>query len=346
MKSFTMNDPIDSIPETTTLRKVVVFVLKQVLKSIMARRISANLVIFTTINLHQKMSNSFTRLLYPAIAFALLAFVSCSNKTEATGQNNNAQDSTITEPVIETAIIDPDSVTFQAAEVEGRIRFKTGANKYGFFGSKGDTVVAAKYDMAFDFKDGFAKIKLDGKFGFINTEGVEVVPPSYNKIANIAEGKAAVEIDGKWGFIDMKNKLFLPAVYDSTQPFGQGLAPVLLAGATYWSYVDPTGKVVISDKMKLESAWPFAENLAHGMIENHWGYFDKKGKTVIPFIYLNAGQFKEGSAPVQTDAQWMRIDKKGKCVMNCEPEKPGTHSADDGHDHEGHDHSEHDGHDH
>jgi hypothetical protein len=307
---------------------------------------SPNLAIFTTINLQQNMSNSLRRFFFPALAVALLSLTNCSEKTNSTGDGTNFSDSAKTEAVIETAIIDPDSVTFKAAEVEGRIRFKTGANKYGFFGSKGDTVVPAKYDMAFDFKDGFAKIKSNGQFGFINTEGVEVVPPSYNKIANVAEGKAAVEIDGQWGFIDMKNKLFLPAIYDSTQPFGQGLAPVLLAGATYWSYVDPTGKVVISDKMKLEAAWPFAEGLAHGMKENHWGYFDKKGKTVIPFIYLNAGQFEEGSAPVQTDAQWMRINLKGKCVMNCEPEKPGEHSVGDGHDHEGHDHNEHDGHDH
>ena len=300
---------------------------------------SPKVVIFVGINLHIQMSNSFVRITFPVLVLGMVFFSACSEKAKPS--EGASTDSTTVEPIVETTILNPDSVIFKAAEVEGMVRFKTAGNKYGFYGSKGDTAVTAKYDMAFDFKDGTAKVKRDGKFGFVNLKGEEVVPPSYEKIANVAEGKAAVEVDGKWGFIDMSNKMIIPAMLDSTQPFGEGLAPVLLDGAKYWSYVDLKGKVVISDAFKLEAAWPFAEGLAHGMKENHWGYFDKKGKVVVPFQYLNAGQFEEGSAPVQTDAQWMRIDKKGKCVMNCEPEKPGQHSEGDGHDHgdhEGHDH--------
>lgn len=295
------------------------------------------------------MSNSFIRFSFLALAVASLPILGCNNGTNADSNGKAPQDSTGSSVITkELPVLNPDSVVYRAAEVEGMVRFKTAADLYGFFGSKGDTAVPAKYDVAFDFKDGLAKVKQNGKTGFINLKGEEVIPPTYEKVTNFTEGKAAVLIDGKWGFLDTKNNLVLPAVYDTTQAFGEGLVPVMREGAKFWSYVDLKGKVVIGEDQKLEAAWPFSEGLAHGMKENLWGYFDKKGKVVIPFKYFNAGRFEEGSAPVQTDSQWMRIDKKGKCVKNCEPQAATEHSAGDGHNHEGHDHEGHDheGHDH
>ena len=55
-------------------------------------------------------------------------------------------------------------------EVNGLcVAFKS--NKYGYVDKTGKTVIAAKYDDAFDFKDnGFAKVKLGEKFGLIDNE--------------------------------------------------------------------------------------------------------------------------------------------------------------------------------
>jgi hypothetical protein len=234
--------------------------------------------------------------------------------------------------------VDSNAVDFVVdSAIDGRKRFKTVGGKYGYYGRTGEIAIPAQFSTAFDFKDGYAKVKKDGKFGYIDTTGKTLIPFEHDKLMSYGEGKVAVKVDGKWGFLDMNNVMILPAVYDSTQPFGEGLAPVM-RDSLYWEYIDAKGKVVIGKDKKLEAAWPFSEGLAHGMKKGMWGFFDKRGKEVIPFRYYNVGPFKNGSAPAQIETQWTRIDTKGNCVMNCEIQENGQG-------HEGHDHS-HEGHDH
>jgi hypothetical protein len=272
-----------------------------------------------------------------ANALLLVVAVGCKDG----GKNGGNGSDSLTTKGYAPKPVDSNAVDFVVdTAIDGRKRFKTVGGKYGFYGRNGEVVIPAQFSTAFDFKDGYAKVKRDGKFGYIDTTGKAVIPFSYDKLMSYGEGKVAAQVDGKWGFLDMNNVMVIPAVYDSTQPFGEGLAPVL-RDSLYWEYIDAKGKVVIGKDKKLEAAWPFSEGLAHGMRKGMWGFYDKKGKDVIPFRYYNVGRFENGTAPAQIETQWTRIDKKGNCVMNCEIQEGGH----EGHDHEGHDHG-HEGHDH
>ena len=44
-----------------------------------------------------------------------------------------------------------------------------------------------------------------------------------------------------------------------------------------------------------------------------YGFIDRQGNEVIPLQYVNAGNFQDGVAKVQTfDGKWGIIDSKGK----------------------------------
>lgn len=270
--------------------------------------------------------------------------------------NGNQPDST-QGSIVEELPIDSNKVVFTGDTVEGMVRFKTEANLYGFYNDKGETVLKPKYSVAFDFKDGWAKVGINGKQGFIDKTGAEIIPPTYDKLTTYNDDRSGALIDGKWGFIDRANKLVIPAQYVEIQTFSEGVCPVKSDTSTFWTYIDKKGKTVIGESLKLESAWPFSEGLAHGMKENLWGFINHSGKVVVPFEYFNVGPFEEGSAPAQKPEFWIRIDKKGKCVMNCDgtlegAQVPGTglghahgedgHThegqSDEGHSHEGHEH--------
>lgn len=271
----------------------------------------------------------------------------CGDKTATNG--NSKPDSTQGQ-VVEVQPIDSGEVVYVGDTSEGMIRFKTAANLYGFFTDKGDTVIKPKYSLAFDFKDGWAKVGLDGMQGFVDKTGTEVIPLTYEKITAYYDDLAGVFVEGKWGFIDRANKLVIPAQFMEIQSFSEGLCPVKSDSAHFWNYIDKKGKVVIGEQMKLESAWPFSEGLAHGMRENLWGFFNRSGKVVVPFEYYNVGAFHDGTAPAQKPEYWIRIDKKGKCVMNCDGKMEGAEIATGGgHSHGAdgdHDHGDHEGHDH
>ena len=53
--------------------------------------------------------------------------------------------------------------------------------KRGYIDKTGSEVVPCKYDKAFGFSEGLAKVKKSGKYGFIDKTGREVVPFIYDE---------------------------------------------------------------------------------------------------------------------------------------------------------------------
>jgi hypothetical protein len=78
--------------------------------------------------------------------------------------------------------------------------------KYGFINEKFEEF-EIKYDDAWDFKDGFAIVKLDNKWGFVN-EKFEEFNIKYDDAYNFQNGFAIVKLDNKWGFINEKFEEF------------------------------------------------------------------------------------------------------------------------------------------
>jgi hypothetical protein len=66
------------------------------------------------------------------------------------------------------------------------------------------------------------------KFGFLDTQGNEVVAPVFDLAKDFSQGLAAVRIggwqDGKWGFIDKDGKVIVPFIFDDAHSFSEGLA--------------------------------------------------------------------------------------------------------------------------
>uniref|UniRef100_UPI002606301D WG repeat-containing protein n=1 Tax=uncultured Amphritea sp. TaxID=981605 RepID=UPI002606301D len=74
-------------------------------------------------------------------------------------------------------------------------------------------VITVKYDEIGVFKEGLAKVELNGKFGFIDKNGQEIVELKYDNTEEFIEGLAAVCLNNMWGFIDKTGKMVIPAEY-------------------------------------------------------------------------------------------------------------------------------------
>jgi hypothetical protein len=139
-----------------------------------------------------------------------------------------------------------------------------------------------------------------GKFGFRNRNGEVIIEPVYDRVENFAEGLAAVNIGyeeayddrgsgsycvnrGKWGFINEKGEVVIPLTYHSVTLFSEGLAAV-----DNRSYIDKTGKVVITLTKHYDEIFPFVEGFATVMRNNQYGYIDRSGKEVVPPVHPKA----------------------------------------------------------
>jgi hypothetical protein len=185
-----------------------------------------------------------------------------------------------------------------------------------------------------------APAKKGGKWGFIDQTGKFVIEPKYDNVLPFQEGLAAVNegyrlvrgnadqsVPGTWGFINVKGEIIVPLQYQNVENFQEGLAKVNI-GASFrsyqgitlmggkWGFIDKTGKYIIAPNDTLFGG--FSEGLCAFKIPkgSNWGYIDRNNKVVIKAGFYEAGQFKNGFAPVlKEDFTAIYIDKTGNAVF-------------------------------
>ena len=183
--------------------------------------------------------------------------------------------------------------------------------KYGYINKNGKEVTQLKYDREFHFSEGLAAVKLNGKYGYINKNGKEVIPIKYDDAFDFSEGLAVVKLNEKYGYINKNGKEVIPIKYDDVDDFSEGLASVNLNGKR--GFVDKSGKEVVP----LKYAWAvsFREGLARVELNRKSGFVDKSGKEVVPLKYDMAKFFIKGLASVELNRKWGFVDKSGKEVV-------------------------------
>ena len=183
--------------------------------------------------------------------------------------------------------------------------------KYGYINKNGKEVTQLKYDREFHFSEGLAAVKLNGKYGYINKNGKEVIPIKYDDAFDFREGLAVVKLNEKYGYINKNGKEVIPIKYDVVDDFSEGLAVVKLNGK--YGYINKNGKEVIP--IKYDDVDDFREGLASVKLNGKRGFVDKSGKEVVPLKYAWAFSFREGLARVELNGKSGFVDKSGKEVV-------------------------------
>lgn len=197
---------------------------------------------------------------------------------------------------------------------------------YGYIDKMGNEVIPAKFSIAGDFKNGIASVDLDKyidktgkllsnndlrthdeivifsqdeKMGLKHLNGKIVVPCKYDIVQNFSEGMAAVCEETLWGYVDSLGNNIIPCLYRSVNYYDNGV-------------MDDWGEYGSPDE-----ANDFHEGLVMVMRNRMAVFFNKQGKTVIPFVYKRAKDFSEGFAAVKTTQKWGFVDKEGNNVIPC-----------------------------
>ena len=222
----------------------------------------------------------------------------------------------------------------------------------GYQNERGDVAIAAKYAYAGKFSEGLAAVALDGpcwvegasgaqpapsaeqvftscgpmpaksvtqpcRHGYIDRTGAMVIPAEFELARDFHEGRAAVRRDEKWGFIDRGGRLAVKYLYDEVTEFSEGFAAV--RRGTRWGFVGLEGAEMDLHFHTYYGALPFGSGLAP--VKNHaaWLYINRSGDVKIAGPFLQATQFVQGLAHVQTaKTKWAWIDPQGKRVFEYE----------------------------
>jgi len=158
------------------------------------------------------------------------------------------------------------------------------------------------------YSEGYAAAKINNKWGVIGLSDKWLVPAEFDEIISDELGRcfsqdAVFVRNGKSVYLYTKGGLESDA-YEDAHPFGKdGFAAVKRYGK--WGFINKSGTEVIP--FIFEDALSFGQHLAAVKVGEHWGFINKQGMVVIEPVFMEAKSFSEGSAPVLTDRGWQII---------------------------------------
>lgn len=224
--------------------------------------------------------------------------------------------------------------------------------KWGIIDMEANMLIPIIYDQIDNFSEGYAKVTLNGKNGYVSTDAKIILPIEYDQAGNFKNGKVEVSKNGKWGMINHKGEEIIPLKYDQirftnneniiivaeksnqklqygfldlrtngeqkintnryssvSSVFISGLLEVAANGKK--GFINQDGEEVISteyDDVGTTEEEPIAVRKGE-----KWGFVNKAGKIIIPFIYDSAQGFgTTGQALVEKDGQRYYINKNGR----------------------------------
>ncbi len=206
-------------------------------------------------------------------------------------------------------------------------------------------------NFMFNSDEGYAVIKKNGLYGFVNHNNQIIIDCSFCYAEPFSEGSTIVKTSGKigchyqskyykyssrteqiedgtWGLVNLQGELIADG-YEDIKGFKEGLAAAKKDGK--WGYIDKQGRAVIP--FIFAKAKSFSDGLAAVAFNSRYGYIDRHNKTIIPFKYIEADDFYEGLASVETSNDGYGEISKDGIVVEWK-KTPSNHERDD-YDYEG-----------
>ncbi|MEO0968917.1 MAG: WG repeat-containing protein [Cyanobacteria bacterium J06639_18] len=214
-------------------------------------------------------------------------------------------------------------------------------NRWGYIDKTGKMVIEPKYDEAWSFSQGLARVGIKtGKteftgwiaepvveiiaHGYIDKTGKFIIEPEYREAYHFSsEGLALVNKNGSWNdlqVIDKNNKVITKVSIcgeKNYKGYSEGLLAARIDTGTFrrsCGFIDVKGETVI--KPKFDEVLAFNEGLAGVKVGDKWGFIDKKGTIVIEPQYDTVDFFENGLALVEKKPLVPKayINREGKYV--------------------------------
>lgn len=169
-------------------------------------------------------------------------------------------------------------------------------NKYGFINNKtGKLMILCKYDIVGQFTDKITYYKdlKTGKYGFIDINDKIVISPIYKEADVFRNGLAKVSIDGKhYGYINNKGKIVIPLEYNYLSLFNDlGFAQASIDNIKSKSFRSNKEKLVCWDgyidkkNKRYKGFMPSEENKEFPLFvfnnNKKYGVKDKQNKIIV-----------------------------------------------------------------
>lgn len=178
--------------------------------------------------------------------------------------------------------------------------------------------IAPSFNSVGDFDaNGLAPAQVLGQsYGFIDQGGNFVIPAQFDLALDFSEDRAAVRVDGQWGYVDGAGTVVIPTTFSDARPFSEGLAAVETIDG--WVYINTAGETVINPSFQVTSAREFSEGMAAIQTTDGWGFIDTNGAPIINPEFDEVGKFSQGLSWLRHNNFIGYIDTEGTFVIEAQ----------------------------
>ncbi len=218
---------------------------------------------------------------------------------------------------------------------------------WGYIDFSGHVLIEYKYDYAWPFKNGRAKVNYLGNQGIINTVGEWVVYPNhsevtivntdlfinhtgpgldlidanervvyqtYNHLALHSYGLLEITASNKYGLIDHVGKSIIPPIYDNISELSGNQVYILRKDQRH-GVIGKDGKFLLNLTNEYEHIGSLSEGFLSIKKDGRYGFIDFDGKLRIANRYDAVEDFKEGLAAVQLVGKWGFINRLDRLTI-------------------------------
>lgn len=202
-----------------------------------------------------------------------------------------------------------------------RIRDKD-TSLFGYINSKGEVVIPCKYENARSFEGGAAGVFLGGEtpgWGYINTQGEQILDERYSFIGNwVEKGLFCVRDreNGKYGYVDASGEFIIPCIYDDAFPYnpyngnpGDKNYTAIVFSDGEGTLIDEQGNRVLDEAYEIvKIGYDYSLLAVRNKETELYGYANRRGTIMIPCMYDDVFEFKDGTARVRSGENEFWID--------------------------------------
>jgi hypothetical protein len=210
---------------------------------------------------------------------------------------------------------------FSGADAQGKYL-------YGFLDRQGNEAIPLQYELAYDFNDGKALVKIgESKYSLIDQNGRQLYMYPYEFVGNLGEGLLAFQKSGneKYGFIHEDGEMVIRPQFSRAQPFSNGRAVVNMSDdyTNRYGLINKEGSFVIPPQYhdiillgQNRAAVGKAMDEKRPFIGSVYAIADTKGNFLTDFVYKGVSPYQNGYASAYDDEHTFFVDGDGNIVQS------------------------------
>ena len=180
--------------------------------------------------------------------------------------------------------------------------------RYNLINQEGQLVSKQWFDYIYNFKDGFALVELNDKRNLINQEGQLTSKQWFDYVGNFKDGFARVELNDKYNFINQEGQLISNQWYDGAGNFEDGFVCVELNGK--YNFINQEGQLI--SKQWFDYVGNFKDGFARVELNDKYNFINQEGQLVSKQWFDYIYNFKDGFALVELNDKRNLINQEGQ----------------------------------